>query len=251
MAFTDFLNEGAIALSNSMKSFSEKTAEIVFSDLKKHVTYPFAKKKLNETIIHSGKIESKYGEFPITCKYMFNNDNTDAEIDGNIIYINISEELHSLIQDYYGRYNTKLKSKITNEYNELVKTINHELVHLVDPKLNKQKDKSFTLAKKNEDVIKELETRLEKGEDVEDKLKLAYEKYLKFPWEIDAYVSSEANSRMNQYFRKGLTKNMIQSLLSNVEPKTQIEKFYKTIPNIWKRYTKYLYKLLEEHFNKD
>jgi hypothetical protein len=235
-----------------MKSFSEKTAELVFSELKKHVTYTYAKNKLDRTKIYSAKIESKHLSANCTAYFIFSeNDTINASLNDDKIYINIASDFHQLIQDYFNKFDTKLKTKITNKYNELVKTINHELVHFIDPKTNKLKDKSLKTASDNEKEISKLESQLNSGKDVSDKLKLAYEKYLKFPWEIDAYISSEAESRMQSYFRKGLTKNMIQKVLSNIEPKTPIEKFYKTVPEIWKRYNKYLYKLLENHFNKE
>jgi len=122
MAFTDFLNEGAIALSNSMKSFSEKTAEIVFSELKKHVTYTYAKNKLDKTKIYSAKIESKHLSANCTAYFIFtNNNDINASLTDGEIYINITPEFHQLIQDYFNKYDTKLKTRITNKYNDLIK----------------------------------------------------------------------------------------------------------------------------------
>lgn len=253
MSFIQYINEGALAIDKEMKSFAEEAFQSVVDILKKHVTYPHAKDKLHHRVIFTKKVNDK----DVSIVLSFDDKKTESDLlaethHGKDILIPVRQQFHKDIQDYFGRYNTSLKSTISKYHDKYIKALHHELVHVFDPKMRGElKDKNTKKIVASNKRIHELESQLKAGKDVSDELEKEYDKYRRFPWEIDAYLSSEATQRMDSYFRKGLTKNMIQKMLSNVEPRNSVEVFYKSQPDIWKRYTKYLYKLLDEHFNKD
>jgi septum formation topological specificity factor MinE len=88
----------------------------------------------------------------------------------------------------------------------------------------------------------------EKIKILQDNISEIIKKYFKFDWEIDAYVSSEAQMIAEDILKKSRTKRDALEYIKNFVPDIPVLKFYKTQPTIWKRFIMHLTKIVERDY---
>lgn len=249
MNFSQFLNESAIMLTKDMKTFSDllvdKLADICYS----YVTFPYFSREMNGKIILKRDIDSDFGTFSINVilKIVENVKNEAVvDVDKKEVVIYVDKKNYDLF-----------KSKNKDFISEFKKIVRHELVHIVDPKLNKS-DLS-TKAKgdiKNLNLtLKDLQKRLKnetdekKREEIEIDIEKNYDKYFKFPWEVDAFISTEAEEVFEKILKKSRNKKDALYYLKTLEPINYVQKFYKKDQKLWKRFILHINKLIEKEFS--
>lgn len=231
--FTTFLTESAIILTSEMKEFSEKALDKLEDLCYRYVTFPLFQREVSGKVIFEEVLYSKYGNYNIKVRIKTpERTTTEAVADVKnkeiIIYIDFENYKHF----------KKKKS-------ELLKVINHEIIHLVDPKFNKEE-----LLTKNLDKIKkfnlEIRDLYKNGtpEQIDDKIN----QYVKFPWELDAYISTEADEVFEEIKKKSRSKKDALYYLKNIKPTTPNQKVYKENDKLWKRFILHINKLIERDF---
>lgn len=260
LSFSEWLNEGAISISLSMEEFAEKTFKHLESNIKKYQgNFDVIKRNLQDKILYHGEVENgKFGSKRIICRL----DLTQAKgsgtyiIDKNTVYLHFTEAGVKAIFD-----NTK---NYDNVKEEVEKTVKHELVHAFDPKLSKVRmPESEKFKNKVQAIHNKLEDQFTKlhGEDSDslsneekDKLQKELDRqlaaYAKYPWEVDAYMSTEADQRVSKFIKAGNSYNDVKKRIANLNPVSTIEKIYNGSPKLWKRYISLIYKLASEKFDK-
>lgn len=81
-------------------------------------------------------------------------------------------------------------------------------------------------------------------EQIEDKIN----QYVKFPWELDAYISTEADEVFEEIKKKSRSKKDALYYLKNIKPTTPNQKVYKENEKLWKRFILHINKLIERDF---
>jgi len=251
-------------LSEDMKKFSEEAYVKIsdtLADRELCKTYEDAKKLLDDKVIFERTVtHPKYGEESLSVKLTFDKDNIKlfkAMFDNksNVITVAIPEKIFdnifNTVENKFNWY--KENAKVDRE--DILTSINHELVHAFDPKLKGEMGrKNFKKAVKQSKRMSRLQGLLDNGysEELEDELKMVSDKFDLTPWEIDAFISSEAESRVKKDFAnmisRGVSRKNFQKIYSTIKPSTTIEKLYYKYPKIWKRYLQHLYKLIDQKF---
>lgn len=248
MNFLTYLNESAILLTKDMKIFSDllvdKLVEICYS----HVTFPYFLREMNGKVILEKEIESTFGSFSVkvVLKISENVDNKAVvDVDKKKIVIYVDKK----------NYNS-LKNKDPEIMKEFKKIIRHELIHIVDPKLNKP-ELSTKAANENKKLNNELvaltkklngETDKDKIREIELDIDKNYDKYFKFPWEVDAFISSEAEDVFERILKNSRMKKDALYYLKNLKPTTNAQKIYHKNEKLWKRFVLHVNKLIEREF---
>ena len=251
MNFSEFILESAIEINKSMKDYAENLLKKILKIVDEHVTYTYLKKELNNKHIFTDEIDTKYGKFVVYSYLKFDTHHKALAGKGgqfkdeNSIMLNLDEH------DY-----NELKQRNKETISEHIRIIHHELVHIIDPKLNKPELLSKTKEQNkhhNLEVIrlkKELNTEKdpEKLKELEKELDSQIKKYYKFPWEIDAYISSEAEDYVQKILKFSRTKREALNYVKQMVPRTQVERIYLEDEIIKKRYIKYITKLIDKEF---
>jgi hypothetical protein len=249
MNFTNYIKESALLASDDMKEYSQKVFSKILVDVLKYVTYNHFRKSVQDTEILSRDVSSKYGEYFVKTFY-----HIDPDFDGQAstnpetkeIFINVSQD------DY-----KKLNENSENVKKEFRLAILHELLHLHDPKLNGELGKKIDAsgkAMKGEKEIRKLfkelkeETDKDKKKEILKSIKEWTDKYFKFPWEIDAYVSSEAELVFEDIVKNSRNKKAALEYVKNYIPEGPVQKLYKEDDKVWKRFVMHLVKLIERHY---
>lgn len=233
MNFLSFLTESAIILTPEMKDFSERTVDKLEEICYRFVTFPHFQREVSGKVILDEFVESKYGTYKIKVRIK-TPEKTQSEA--------VADVRNKEIIVYIDYENYKEFKKRKEEFRKI---INHELIHLVDPKFNKEE-----LLTKNLDKIKkfnlELRDLYKSGdkEKIDDKIK----EYVKFPWEIDAYISTEADEVYEEIRKKSRMKKDALYYLKNLKPTTNNQKVYKESDKLWKRFILHINKLIERDF---
>lgn len=248
MNFSQFLNESAILLTKDMKIFSDllvdKLVEICYS----HVTYPYLTRQMDGKVVLEKEIDSKFGKDLIKVRLKIKDTNKEAvaDIDNKEIIVYVSK-------DNYEKFKAKNKEFLT----EFRKIIRHELIHLVDPKLNKDglkeksKEQIENLNKELINLTKKLkvETDKDKIQEIENEIDKNYDLYFKFPWEVDAYISTEAEEVFERILKNSRMKKDALYYLKNIKPLNSVQKFYHKHEKLWKRFVLHINKLIEREYD--
>lgn len=246
MKFSEYLSESAIMISNDMKAYAELAIKKIQEAVKECVTYNYFSKKYDRKNVLYKVVDSKYGSFGISTyikiPYSVNSPAATAGYESDL-YIYISKEIYESIDK-------------KETLDDLRTAILHELVHIVDPKFKKielektSKNKITQLNLELKDKRKQLskEDDIEKKKIIQGEISDTIKKYLKFDWEIDAYVSSEAEMIAEEILKKSRTKRDALEYIKNFVPTDSTLKFYKTEPKIWKRFIMHLTKIVERDF---
>lgn len=249
MNFSQFLNESAIMLTKDMKTFSDLLVDKLANLCYSYVTFPYFSRELNGKIILTRDIESDFGTFSVKVVLKVVEDvKNEAVVDVDkkeiVIYID---------KKNYNSFKNKDKDFLT----EFKKIVRHELIHIVDPKLNKPE--LSTNAKgdiKNLNLtLKDLQKRLKnetdpkKREEIELDIDKNYDKYFKFPWEVDAFISTESEEVFEKILKKSRNKKDAYYYLKTLEPTNNVQKFYKKDQKLWKRFVLHINKLIEKEFS--
>jgi hypothetical protein len=116
---------------------------------------------------------------------------------------------------------------------DLKKAILHELVHSIDPKLNKSNIFKSKWHSKHRQHMNNP----------------GYQnspEYFDAPWEQDAYMSSEAFDQVKMWKRNDVSRERAQEVLRYFLPSSVAENHYAKDPKMWNRYMRSMY----ESFNK-
>lgn len=115
----------------------------------------------------------------------------------------------------------------------LKRAIIHELIHAIDPKLNKPElfDASW-----HESHRKNMSNPNYSNSN----------QYYTSPWEQDAFMSSEAYDQVAMWRRNGVDLERAIMEVKNHLPETMPEKYYFNDKKLWKKYLKALYISLKE-----
>lgn len=247
MKFLQYLNEASIEINQSMKNFTDNVLIELDKLVKKYVTFNFFRKECDKLIIYNGKINHKFGDFKITVALNIVDKSTKGAglTPDKILVIDFNKEQY---QDFY---NDNPKA-----YKDLEKIILHELVHVVDPKLNKPelKDKNYKQAISRNEKFDELiekyvkEKDKKKKSEIRNELNSLIEKYYKFPWELDAIISTEAFNKFNEIKKKSKNRKEVLNYLKNVTPDNEILKLYHDDQKIWKRFILSINKLIDKEY---
>ena len=249
MKFSEYLSESAIVISDDMKKYTNTVIKKILEIIKKHVTYTYFQKENHRKNILHKNVDSKYGNYGVSTfintYYVENSPNayaTDFEI-----FLTIRKE------DY-----EKLKENSPKEIENLRVTILHELVHIVDPKFRMKggEQKTKTAISKNNKILDLYRQQYnqtaspEKRKEIKGEISKFIKNYYKFPWEIDAYISSQAELESEAIIKKSRTVHDALTYVKNYVPKGQAEEFYHDEPEIWKRFILHLTKLIHKGFEK-
>lgn len=144
-----------------------------------------------------------------------------------------ADAINSII--YMGKFDEKYDNVNFSD------VIEHELIHLIDPKLTNQnlRDKSWgldTLAQKGTFRNNPLSSN---EEDVDS--------YYNNPWEVDGWMSQLSRALMKEYIRKYYSnKEFIKAAISKRKPLTPPEKVWFKNNRLWKKWLNTLYLTLEK-----
>jgi hypothetical protein len=246
MKFSEYLSESAIMISSDMREYVETAIKKIQNAVKGCVTYTYFCKKYDRKSVFYKIVESKYGSFGIsTIIRIPTNIHSPAASIGNFG----SLEIYISKNDY-----ENIDKKETVDH--LTIAILHEIVHIVDPK-----DRKSELKKISQSKIREFNVELKKNQSqlssekdpekikiLQDNISEIIKKYFKFDWEIDAYVSSEAQMIAEDILKKSRTKRDALEYIKNFVPDIPVLKFYKTQPTIWKRFIMHLTKIVERDY---
>lgn len=248
MNFSQFLNESAIMLTKDMKTFSDLLVDKLASICYSYVTFPYFSREMNGKVILERDIESDFGTFPVKVLLkIVENVKSEAVVD-----VDKKELTIYIDKKNYDSFKNKDKEFLES----FKKIIRHELVHIVDPKLNKPelstkaKSDIMNLNLSLKDLYKRLknETDEKKREEIEADIEKNYDKYFKFPWEVDAFISTEAEEVFEKILKKSRNKKDALYYLKTLEPINHVQKFYKTEQKLWKRFILHINKLIEKEF---
>lgn len=244
MNFTTFLTEASIQINKSMENFTDEVIKKLYELIDSHVTYNYFEKKLNQKEIYSGEIQSKFGDKEVKVKLNVKDSKYEFWIKDDVLWITISEDLYN---DF---------KKGGNEYKNVRRVILHELIHAIDPKINKPE-----LKEKSQKVLKVFHSNVEKlkkviiySKDFDEKqnakkdLEKLFKEYYKFPWELDAYISTEAEEVFKDIKKKSRSKKDALNYLKNYTPENSLLKFYHEDPKVWKRFILSINKLIDRDF---
>lgn len=233
MDFKTFLTESAIVLTQEMKDFSKRAVDKLDELCYRYVTFPHFQREVSGKVIFEEFVETKYGTYKIKVRVK-TPEKTQSEA---VADVKNKEIIVYIDFENYKNFKT--------HKSELIKVINHELIHLIDPKFNKDE-----LLTKNLDKIKKFNLEIRElfksgdKEKIDDKIK----EYVKFPWEIDAYISTEADEVYEEIRKKSRMKKDALYYLKNLKPTTQNQKVYKENDKLWKRFILHINKLIERDF---
>jgi len=120
----------------------------------------------------------------------------------------------------------KIWVKFDDNYKWSSSVIEHELVHIFDPKLQGHlHDASWSVQKQPE---------FSDGDDTE--------KYFASPWEQDAYMSQFARKRIyDLYWQSGEDMNAVEQAIKNYKPNNSVESFWAKNPKMWQKYLKTMF----------
>lgn len=245
MNFTTFLTEASIQINKSMEIFADEVIKKLYELIDSHVTYNYFEKKLDKKEIYSGEIQSKFADKEVKVKLNIDeNSKYHFWIKDDILWITFSEDLYN---DF---------KKGGNEFKNVRRLILHELIHSIDPKLNKPelKEKSDKVIKSFRDNVEKLKKIIIYSKDFDEKqnakrdLEKLFKEYYKFPWELDAYISTEAEEVFRDIKKKSRSKKDALNYLKNYTPENSLLKFYHEDPKVWKRFILSINKLIDRDF---
>jgi hypothetical protein len=121
---------------------------------------------------------------------------------------------------------------------EKLRIILHEMIHCIDPKLNKEQLFKEEWHKKNRGFM-------------HDPNYMSYNHYFKTPWEQDAYMSSDAYHRISNYKRWGIPYFRVLTEIKNATPDSKAENVYYKSPKLWRKYLKMLSYYLNKIYKDD
>jgi len=250
MKFSEYLSESAIVISDDMKKYTETVIKKILEIIKKHVTYAYFQKENHRKNVLHKNVDSKYGNYGISTFLLtyYTENSSNAYATDFEIFLTIRKE------DY-----EKLKENDSKEIENLRVTILHELVHIVDPKFRMKggEQKTKTAISKNNKILDLYRQQLsqtespEKIKEIRTEISKFIKAYYKFPWEIDAYISSQAEVEAEAIIKKSKNIHAALTYVKNYVPKGQAETFYHEEPEIWKRFILHLTKLIHKGFEKD
>lgn len=139
-------------------------------------------------------------------------------------------------RDGSGTCNIRLYGKQVDA--EKLRTILHEMIHCIDPKLNKQNLFEEEWHRKNKGLMN-------------DPAYMSHDHYFTTPWEQDAYMSSDAHNRISNYKRWGIPYFRVLIEIKNAMPNSKAEDTYYKNPKLWRKYLKMLSFYLNEIYKKD
>lgn len=246
MKFSEYLSESAIMISSDMKTYAESAIKKIQDVVKECVTYNYFCKKYDKKSVFYKEVDSKYGTFGVST----------------YIKIPISKHSPSAQAGYLGTLDIYISK---DEYENIDKketidhlrsAILHELVHIVDPKSRKtelkksmqNKIRDFNIELKKNQKQLQSEENQEKRKIIQDEISELIKKYFKFDWEIDAYISSEAEMIAEEILKKSRSKRDALEYIKNFVPDIPVLKFYNTQPTIWKRFIMHLTKIVERDY---
>jgi len=243
MNFTTFLTEASIQINKSMENFADEVIKKLYELIDSHVTYNYFEKKLHQKEICSGEIQSKFGDKEVKVKLNIKDDDHNWA-HNNVIWLTISEDLYN---DF---------KKGGNKFKNIRSSVLHELIHIIDPKLNnpKLKEKSYKVIKSFTDNVEKLKKIIIYSKDFDEKqnakrdLEKLFKEYYKFPWELDAYISTEAEEVFRDIKKKSRSKKDALNYLKNYTPENSLLKFYHEDPKVWKRFILSINKLIDRDF---
>lgn len=257
MKFSEYLSEGIIEITPSMKSYVKDVTEIILDMIDESVSWEDFKKdyitskegsklKTGESI-WSRDVSSKYGTEKIYTHLLLSGKNSlSGLINGKrIIFVYISEEDYKNLKKHKSSTITYIKDAIL-----------HELIHSVDPRKDKpevhEKDKQTirNYNKNKEDLRQKINSEKdpEKRMSLTAELKILINDYYKFPWEIDAYMSPSVHEVVSKILKKSKTKKDALNYLKNLTPETEVEKIYFDDEKIKRRYINSAVKLINKHY---
>lgn len=255
-SFSDWLIEGAISISSDMTEFAEKA----FDELEKRVHFfhgdpDVVDRNMSEKILNHGSIKNgKFGEFKGYCKFVMTKGQRNAGFDTNKNVVRVYLKDRDIVSIFTKNDNYQ------NVKDFFLKSVKHELVHAFDPKVkNLTKTKKEKIDEVNKKIVSFHKKLFPDGIDnltpeerqkLEKEFNVELEKYAKYPWEVDAYMSTEAEEKVARLVKSGQSFNTIKRRIENIQPSSDIEKIYYNSSKLWKRYLSLIYKLLEAAFDK-
>ncbi len=109
----------------------------------------------------------------------------------------------------------------------------HEIIHCIDPKLNQEELLNTKWHEKHRQTMD----------------RPGYQgspEYYTAPWEQDAYISSTIYEMVQMWHRNGVSYNRAMEEIRSYPPQRTFEKEYAKNPQLWQRYMKHLYKVVQE-----
>lgn len=243
MNFTTFLTEASIQINKSMENFADEVIKKLYELIDSHVTYNYFEKKLDKKEIYSGEIQSKFSDKEVKVNLNIKDDDHNWA-HNNVIWLTISEDLYN---DF---------KKGGNKFKNIRRSVLHELIHIIDPKLNNPelKEKSYKVIKSFTDDVEKLKKIIiyskdfDEKQNAKNKLVKIFKEYYKFPWELDAYISTEAEEVFKDIKKKSRSKKDALNYLKNYTPENSLLKLYHEDPKVWKRFILSINKLIDRDF---
>jgi len=189
MRLQELLLEGVFPITPSMRLYAKEAAEIIYNKFKEEELARNGWKKsvwVTGDHVHTAMVDGgKYGTALVRTE-IDNSMNSSglAVIDKNLIIVKPRDYLP------------------IDSYREIIE---HELVHLFDPKLKSKFDnKPWAYQKQN--------------------AHFRSDEYYNLPWEVDAYIASQARSMVNWYLPRQLNKEQIKDRIQAPIARSEFEK---------------------------
>lgn len=216
MQLSELLVEGVFPITPSMRLYAKEAATIIqgmyLQPTERKIRYANVDKDWETgDIIKVGIVDGgKYGSKNVTTKIDHNIRSSGvAVIDKNTILVKPRDFLP------------------IDSYREIIE---HELVHLFDPKLSSKFDSKPW------------------GYNQRQNTQFKSDEYYNLPWEIDAYIASQARSMVNWYLPRQLTKEQIKERIQAPIANSEFEKAIVNNKKIWRKYKRALAQAYYERY---
>lgn len=210
MKFKMYMEGQAIQITADMKNFADESQRKYYES---EDSWSYGK-PINSRLVDGGR----YGKRTVSIVPDENKEGNGgfatADVDTGIIYLFV---------------------KHGNNYGDAISNIiKHELVHIFDPKIN---DKNLINAKWGiESYVKSGKPLGTTGDSNVDQV------YYTNPWEQDAYMSADANARLdNASWLFDNDWNDIQPYLRKIRPETAQERSWYANPKMWRKFLNTIY----------
>lgn len=213
MHLNELLSEGVFPITPSMRLYAKEAAEIIYNKYKEEMKYPESMRStwITGDVVYTAMVDGgKYGSKSIeTIIDRSMGSSGLAVIDKNVILVRPRDYLP------------------VDSYREIIE---HELVHLFDPKLKSKFDsKPWGWLQKSNTQFKS-------------------DEYYNLPWEVDAYIASQARSMVNWYLPRQLNKEQIKERIQAPIANSEFEKAIVNNKKIWRKYKRALAQAYYERY---